>query len=122
MYCLEVNLYFAGEYVAPRPGPILEAETNVQLGQHDGLWTYTIGQGARLPGLASKLFVAGKDRRKNAIYVALPELVQPSLSLAPLRFLFFFFFFFLSSRLLYLLSDLHCSQSPSIIHYEYHIK
>ncbi len=60
----EINLHFAGEYVAPQPGPILEVETNVQLGQHDGLWTYTIGQGARLPGLASKLFVAGKDHQK----------------------------------------------------------
>lgn len=59
----------------PRPGPILEIDTNVQLGQHNGLWTYTIGQGARLPGLASKLFVAGKDHQKNAIYVALPESV-----------------------------------------------
>src|SRR6266849_274160 len=93
----EINLHCAGEYVAPQPGPILEAETNVQLGQHDGLWTYTIGQGARLPGLASKLFVAGKDHQKNAIYVALPELVHPSLSLSlapPSSFFFFFFFFF----------------------------
>jgi tRNA U34 2-thiouridine synthase MnmA/TrmU len=64
-----------GDYVAPRPGPILEIDTNVELGQHNGLWTYTIGQGARLPGLSSKLFVAAKDRKKNAIYVALPELV-----------------------------------------------
>jgi len=68
--------------VAPRPGPILEIDTKVQLGQHNGLWTYTIGQGARLPGLARRLFVAGKDHQKNAIYVALPESVHPSLSLA----------------------------------------
>lgn len=81
--------------MAPRPGPILEIETNVQLGQHNGLWTYTIGQGAGLPGLATKLFVAGKNHEKNAIYVAVPESVQPSLSLSlpsPLPFLFFFFF------------------------------
>lgn len=71
---------FLGEYVAPRPGPILEISTNVQLGQHNGLWTYTIGQGARLPGLARKLFVASKDHQKNVIYVALPESVQSSLS------------------------------------------
>ena len=61
--------------MTPQPGPILEIDTNVQLGQHNGLWTYTIGQGAKLPGLSTKLFVAGKDHRKNAIYVALPELV-----------------------------------------------
>jgi tRNA U34 2-thiouridine synthase MnmA/TrmU len=67
-----------GDYVTPRPGPVLAIETNVELGRHNGLWTYTIGQGARLPGLTKKLFVAAKDRRKNAIYVALPELVPPS--------------------------------------------
>ena len=68
--------------MVPRPGPILEIQTNAQLGQHNGLWTYTIGQGARLPGLATKLFVAGKDHQKNVIYVAVPESVQPSLSLS----------------------------------------
>lgn len=64
---------FLGDYVAPRLGPILEIDTNIELGQHYGLWTYTIGQGAKLPGLTSKLFVAAKDREKNAIYVALPD-------------------------------------------------
>jgi tRNA-specific 2-thiouridylase len=59
--------------VTPQPGPILEIETNTLLGHHNGLWTYTIGQGAKLPGLARRLFVAGKDHQKNAIYVALPE-------------------------------------------------
>ena len=74
-FFLKSNLNFEGEYVTPRQGPILEVDTNVQLGRHNGLWTYTIGQGAKLPGLAQKLFVAGKDRQKNAIYVALPESV-----------------------------------------------
>lgn len=61
--------------MAPQPGPILEIDTDVELGQHTGLWSYTIGQGAKLPGLSQKLFVAGKDHQKNAIYVALPESV-----------------------------------------------
>ena len=74
-FFLKSNLNFEGEYVTPRQGPILEVDTNVQLGHHNGLWTYTIGQGAKLPGLAQKLFVAGKDHQKNAIYVALPESV-----------------------------------------------
>ncbi|KAI9446552.1 tRNA methyltransferase [Lactarius indigo] len=64
---------FLGDYVAPRPGPVLEIDTDVELGQHSGLWTYTIGQGARLPGLTRRLFVAAKDHKKNAIYVALPD-------------------------------------------------
>ena len=74
-FFFETNMFFGGEYVTPRPGPILEIDTNVPLGRHNGLWTYTIGQGARLPGLATRLFVASKDHRKNAIYVALPESV-----------------------------------------------
>lgn len=67
--------------MAPRPGPILEIDTNVKLGQHNGLWTYTIGQGAKLPGLSQKLFIAGKDHQKNTIYVALPESVVVGLTL-----------------------------------------
>ena len=67
------------DYVAPRPGPIFLIDTNVKLGEHTGLWTYTIGQGARIPGFFRKLFVAAKDHKENAIYVALPEFV-PSLS------------------------------------------
>ncbi|KAF8275127.1 5-methylaminomethyl-2-thiouridylate-methyltransferase [Lactarius quietus] len=68
---------FLANYVPPRPGPILAIDTDVELGQHSGLWTFTIGQGAKIPGLARKVFVAAKDPKKNAIYVALPE--HPSL-------------------------------------------
>jgi hypothetical protein len=64
-----------GGYVAPQPGPILAIDTNIELGQHGGLWTYTIGQRSRLNGLTKKLLVAAKDHKKNAIYVALPEFV-----------------------------------------------
>jgi len=64
---------FLVDYVAPRPGPILEIDTDVKMGQHTGLWTYTIGQGAKLPGLTKRLFVVAKDHKKNAIYVALPD-------------------------------------------------
>ncbi|KAI0306666.1 5-methylaminomethyl-2-thiouridylate-methyltransferase [Multifurca ochricompacta] len=76
---------FLGSYVATQPGPVLEIDTNVELGQHNGLWTYTIGQGAKLPGLAKKMFVAGKDHEKNVIYVALPEWVLLPLISLPLR-------------------------------------
>jgi tRNA-5-taurinomethyluridine 2-sulfurtransferase len=53
-------------------------DTNIKLGTHNGLWTYTIGQGARIQGLNTKLFVAAKDHKKNAIYVAPPESVVAS--------------------------------------------
>ncbi|KAH9005046.1 5-methylaminomethyl-2-thiouridylate-methyltransferase [Lactarius hatsudake] len=65
---------FLGTTMWPRgQGPILAIDTNVELGQHDGLWTYTIGQGSGLGGLTKKLFVAVKDHEKNAIYVAPPD-------------------------------------------------
>jgi len=68
---------FLWDYVAPQPGPVLAIDTDIKLGQHSGLWTYTIGQGSGLPGLARKLFVVAKDREKNAVYVAPPD--HPSL-------------------------------------------
>jgi tRNA U34 2-thiouridine synthase MnmA/TrmU len=43
-------------------------ETGATIGTHQGLWTYTIGQGARLPGLKEKYFVAAKNKKENAIY------------------------------------------------------
>ena len=77
--------------MAPQPGPILEIDTDVELGQHTGLWSYTIGQGAKLPGLSQKLFVAGKDHQKNAIYVALPKSVVGSPFLFPVPYSHFGF-------------------------------
>ena len=56
-------------YLEPNPGPIYELETGETIGTHKGLWSYTIGQGARLPGLKEKYFVASKSKAKNAIYV-----------------------------------------------------
>lgn len=61
--------------MTPRRGPIREINTNAFLGRHNGLWTYTIGQRAKLSGLSTKLFVASKDHEKNVIYVAVPESV-----------------------------------------------
>ena len=94
--------------MAPQPGPILEIDTDVELGQHTGLWSYTIGQGAKLPGLSQKLFVAGKDHQKNAIYVALPESVvdpPPSFSLFPTLIS-------VSPVLTYVAATQHCSPRP----------
>lgn len=56
-------------YLEPNPGPIHEMGTGAIVGTHGGLWTYTIGQGARLPGLGEKYFITAKSREKNAIYV-----------------------------------------------------
>ena len=60
---------FSVNYLEPNPGPIYEMGTGTIVGTHGGLWTYTIGQGARLPGLKERHFVAAKSRAENAIYV-----------------------------------------------------
>ncbi|KAG8981791.1 hypothetical protein FRB90_006985, partial [Tulasnella sp. 427] len=59
---------FLADYIPPSPGPIVDLEGRV-LGQHTGLWRYTIGQGARISGQLSKLFVAGKDYERNAVII-----------------------------------------------------
>lgn len=57
------------QYIQPKPGPIIELETGRTLGTHDGLWTFTIGQNARIPGCSRKMFVSKKNVEKNEIYV-----------------------------------------------------
>jgi tRNA-specific 2-thiouridylase len=39
------------------------------VGEHAGLWNFTIGQGAKVNGLKEKTFVAKKDIPRNIIYV-----------------------------------------------------
>jgi len=43
--------------------------TGRTVGEHSGLWNFTIGQNARVPGMPEKLFVFSKDVESNAIYV-----------------------------------------------------
>ncbi|KAI0311801.1 tRNA-specific 2-thiouridylase [Amylostereum chailletii] len=61
---------FLSDYLTPNPGPILHLETGRQLGTHQGLWTYTIGQGAKIRGMPERMFVARKDKSTNALWVA----------------------------------------------------
>ncbi|KAI0273526.1 tRNA methyltransferase [Gloeopeniophorella convolvens] len=64
---------FLSGYVPSAPGPILEIDSDTVLGRHDGLWTYTIGQGAKIRGIMHKLYVIRKDYEKNAIYVGFSD-------------------------------------------------
>lgn len=56
-------------YIPPNPGPIVNLTTKKMVGQHSGLWTYTIGEKARIGGMAEKMFVAKKDTSSNIIYI-----------------------------------------------------
>ncbi|EED82467.1 predicted protein [Postia placenta Mad-698-R] len=69
---------FLSQYITPRQGPIIDLQTGKQLGTHTGLWTYTIGQNARLPGMPERMFVAKKDAERNEIYVV-PSSTHPAL-------------------------------------------
>jgi tRNA U34 2-thiouridine synthase MnmA/TrmU len=43
--------------------------TGEQIGKHQGLWSYTIGQGARVSGMPEKMFVVRKDVNTKTVYV-----------------------------------------------------
>ena len=60
---------FVAQYILAKPGPVINLETGREVGKHNGLWRYTIGQGAKLPGMQSKMFVARKDGTENAIFI-----------------------------------------------------
>ncbi|KAF8884783.1 tRNA-specific 2-thiouridylase [Infundibulicybe gibba] len=60
---------FISSYIPPNPGPMIDLESGRTLGQHTGLWNYTIGEKARLGGMPSKMFVAKKDVDANTIFL-----------------------------------------------------
>ncbi|OBZ65692.1 tRNA-specific 2-thiouridylase MnmA [Grifola frondosa] len=70
---------FISQYIPPNPGLIIDLETGKTLTTHQGLWSYTVGQGARIRGMPQKMFVAKKDPVKNEIYVV-PGSDHPALS------------------------------------------
>ncbi|KAG2141519.1 tRNA-specific 2-thiouridylase [Suillus cothurnatus] len=61
--------HMVSQYIPPRPEPIIDLETGLQVGEHTGPWDFTIGQGAKVRGLKEKTFVVKKDIPKNIIYV-----------------------------------------------------
>ena len=63
---------FLKNYLPNQSGDIVNIETKEVLGKHIGLMYYTIGQrkGLNIGGTEDKLFVVGKDLKKNILYVA----------------------------------------------------
>lgn len=61
---------FLSEYVEQKAGPIIDAQSGQQLGQHDGAIFYTIGQrhGLELGG-GLPYYVVGKNMDTNEVYV-----------------------------------------------------
>lgn len=66
---------FLENYIDNKKGLVIDIDTNKILGDHDGIYFYTIGQrrGLNLGGNSQKYFVCKKDFDKNIIYVASEE-------------------------------------------------
>jgi tRNA methyl transferase len=62
-------------------GNILTPEGKV-VAQHQGLWQYTIGENARIPGRPKRLFVCSKNVEKNEVVVVDDPYVSCILGLA----------------------------------------
>ncbi|WP_027122390.1 tRNA 2-thiouridine(34) synthase MnmA [[Mycoplasma] imitans] len=62
---------FLSNYLAIKKGPIVLINENKVVGEHDGLYFYTIGQSRRLNvgGTKEKIFVCKKDHDQNILYV-----------------------------------------------------
>lgn len=56
-------------------GDVIDIETNRIIGKHTGLSHYTIGQrrGLNIGGTPERMFVVGKDTKKNILYIALGD-------------------------------------------------
>ncbi|OCH93829.1 tRNA 5-methylaminomethyl-2-thiouridylate-methyltransferase [Obba rivulosa] len=60
---------FIAQYIPPCQGQIVDHITGKVLGTHQGLWSFTIGQNARIPGMPERMCVARKDPSKNEVRV-----------------------------------------------------
>ncbi|KAI0373073.1 tRNA 5-methylaminomethyl-2-thiouridylate-methyltransferase [Pilatotrama ljubarskyi] len=69
---------FISQYIPPAPGRIVDLTSGKTVGTHQGLYTFTIGQNARVKGMPEKMFVARKDKKENTIYVV-PGSTHPAL-------------------------------------------
>lgn len=67
------------EYIADKvdntPGVVIDVETGNVIGRHNGLKSYTIGQrkGLNIGGTQDRMYVVGKDIKKNVLYIALGD-------------------------------------------------
>jgi len=67
---------FVRHYLGERDGPILEYETERELGRHRGAWFYTIGQRQGLGLGNGPWYVVGRDVRTNIVQVSHAEHVM----------------------------------------------
>ncbi|XP_061387101.1 mitochondrial tRNA-specific 2-thiouridylase 1 [Musca vetustissima] len=61
---------FIKEYIASKPGDFVDIDSNLVVGQHEGIHQWTVGQRCRLKSFRKPYYVAQKDVATNTIYVA----------------------------------------------------
>ncbi len=61
---------YVGKYLGENPGDVRELETGKKIGQHKGLWFYTIGQRKGLGFSGGPWFVVKKNMRRNILFVS----------------------------------------------------
>jgi tRNA-uridine 2-sulfurtransferase len=66
---------FIGKYLPYEKGPIIDIDTKKQVGAHQGVAYYTLGQrkGLRIGGKGNAWFVVDKDVKNNILYVGQGE-------------------------------------------------
>ena len=66
---------FLKNYLPNQPGDVVNIDTNEVIGKHIGLMYYTIGQrrGLNIGGTDERMFVVGKDLKKNILYICIGE-------------------------------------------------
>jgi tRNA-uridine 2-sulfurtransferase len=68
----EINvLKFLMAKIPEKPGVVIDIDTNERVGEHKGVYFYTIGQreGLQIGGQATPYFVVKKDIKENIVYV-----------------------------------------------------
>ena len=60
---------FLADYIPANSGPIVNQLTGKVIGEHAGLWNFTIGESSRLPGMPTRMSVSRKDTLTNTVYV-----------------------------------------------------
>ncbi|KAI6214424.1 TRNA-5-taurinomethyluridine 2-sulfurtransferase [Aphelenchoides besseyi] len=64
---------FLEKYIPPKPGPIVEVESGMQIGEHRGVHLYTLGKRVSVDPLVypnhDGVFVARCDAKNNILYV-----------------------------------------------------
>lgn len=62
-------LQFLMANIPKNPGKIKDIDTNEIVGDHDGIYFYTIGQRAKIPNQSEPYFYCGKNSEENTMYV-----------------------------------------------------